>query len=285
MTPESILAAAKEDVAKAIKEDVGTGDVNAALIDPNSESTATLISREWGIFCGRPWVDEVVNQIGDFMVDWITGDGSEVKENQTIAEFKGRSRAILTAERIMLNFAQTLSGTATTTHVFAERLAPASTQILDTRKTIPGLRVAQKYAVRIGGGKNHRMGLFDAYLIKENHITAAGSLEAAINTARQQQPGMFLQVEVEDLKQLATCVKMKVPRVLIDNFTNDQIREAVSRFGDDIEIEASGNITYENVTNYAALGVDFVSVGALTKNVKALDLSLRFKTTKTNGVV
>lgn len=277
MTPESILAAAIKDVAKAIEEDVGSGDVNAALINPDQESTASLISNERGIFCGQPWVNEVVNQIGDFVVDWLTADGWEIGRGTKLAVFNGQSRAILTAERTMLNFAQTLSGTATKTYQFANQISLNRTRILDTRKTVPGLRVAQKYAVKVGGGENHRMGLFDAFLIKENHIAAAGSIENAVNSARLQRPDLFLQVEVENLNQLETCVELKVSRVLIDNFTVPEVAEAVRRFGDKIELEASGNISFQKLSSYAAMGVHFISIGALTKHVRALDFSLRIE--------
>lgn len=279
MTPESILNAANQDVAKAIEEDIGSGDASAALIHSDSESEGTLITRADGVFCGRPWVNEVVNQIGGFSVDWRVEDGDRVQSDQVIATFHGRSRSILTAERTMLNFAQTLSGTATITRTYCDQISHTQTKLLDTRKTLPGLRIAQKYAVSIGGGCNHRIGLFDAFLIKENHIAAAGSIETAVTSARTLRPELFLEVEVETIAQLAECVKLYVPRVLLDNFTLDQTSEAVQRFGEKIELEASGDVSLSTIKAIAETGVHYISSGALTKHVHALDLSLRFNDT------
>ena len=280
MRHNQIQQAVEQSVELAIDEDVGEGDVNSGLIKIENESAATLITRASGIFCGRPWVDEVAHQIGGFSIKWNVEDGDPILADQNLATMEGSSRSILTAERVMLNFLQFLSGTATTTRTFCDLVQDTRAIILDTRKTLPGLRIAQKYAVSVGGGQNHRIGLFDAYLIKENHIQAAGSIHDAVHAARAKHPELPLEVEVETLQQLAECVALGVPRALLDNFSLTETGEAVSCFGDQIELEASGGVTLENVRQLAETGVHYISVGALTKDVVALDLSLRF--TETN---
>ena len=276
MEQNKLKRAVKQNVALAIHEDTGHGDVSAQLIAESTQSIAKLITRSNGILCGRPWADEVANQLSGFTINWVVAEGSQVSENQEIATLQGQSRSILSAERIMLNFLQLLSGIANTTRLFCDEIKHTKTQILDTRKTLPGLRIAQKYAVSVGGGKNHRLGLFDAFLIKENHIKAAGSIRDAVHAAHAAHPELPLEVEVETLDQLSECVSLGVPRALLDNFSLDETHKAVNQFGDQIELEASGGVTLENIREIAETGVDYVSVGTITKDVVALDLSLRF---------
>lgn len=266
----------EQNVSLAINEDVGEGDVNASLISAENHSLAVLITRSSGVFCGKPWADETARQIGDFTIDWHVDDGETIEPNQEMAHLRGQSRSILTAERVMINFLQLLSGTATLAKAYCDRISHTKAELLDTRKTLPGLRVAQKYAVSVGGGKNHRMGLFDAFLIKENHIEAARSLQAAVSAARGEHPELPLEVEVETIEQLTECVTLGVHRALLDNFSLATTRDAVNRFGDQIKLEASGAVTLENIREIAETGVDYISVGAITKDVIALDLTLRF---------
>lgn len=279
MSRDQFQCAIERNVSSAIREDIGDGDVNALLIPARKRSIAALITRSSGVFCGRMWADEAARQIGGFTVDWMIEDGDSIEPNQELATVQGASRSILSAERIVLNFLQLLSGTATLTKIYCDRISHTETKLLDTRKTLPGLRIAQKYAVSIGGGRNHRIGLFDAFLIKENHIEAAGSIRDAVRAARAEHPQLPLEVEVETLDQLAECVELAVPRALLDNFSLTMTRNAVAQFGDQIELEASGGVTLENIREIAETGVDFISVGALTKDVVALDLSLRFRGT------
>ncbi len=279
MRVDQIQPAIELNVSQAIHEDVRNGDVNASLIPPKNQSNAVLVTRSPGVFCGKMWADEVAQQVGGFTIEWCVGDGDSIEPNQVLAKVHGASRSILTTERVILNFLQLLSGTATVTRSYCDRIRHTQTKLLDTRKTLPGLRIAQKYAVSVGGGKNHRMGLFDAFLIKENHIEAAGSIHAAVYAARDAHPKLPLEVEVETHEQLSECVDLGVPRVLLDNFSVEAIREAVSRYGGTIELEASGGITLENIREIAETGVDYISVGAITKDVLAIDLSLQFNET------
>ena len=280
MKRDQMQCAIEQNVSNAIAEDVGEGDVNASLIPSQNESLAVLFSRSRGVFCGKPWADETAKQISGFAIDWQVDDGDSIEPNQELATIQGMSRSILSAERAMVNFLQLLSGTATLTKTYCDRISHTDTKLLDTRKTLPGLRIAQKYAVSVGGGQNHRIGLFDAYLIKENHIQAAGSIHDAVHAAQANHPELPLEVEVETLQQLAECVALRVPRALLDNFSLAETGEAVSCYGDQIELEVSGGVTLENVRQLAETGVHYISVGALTKDVVALDLSLRF--TETN---
>ena len=276
MRRDQVQRVIEQNVSRAIDEDVGEGDVNASLIPSENQSTAVLISRSSGVFCGKPWADETARQIGGFTIDWQVDEGDAIQPNQELAQLRGRSRPILSAERVMINFLQLLSGTATLTKAFYDRISHTKAKLLDTRKTLPGLRVAQKYAVSVGGGQNHRIGLYDAFLIKENHIEAAGSIRAAVETARAEHPELPLEVEVETLDQLSECVALGVPRALLDNFSLDETRKTVIQYGDQIELEASGGVTLENICEIAETGVEYVSVGTITKDVIALDLSLRF---------
>ena len=280
MRPE-LKVAISQNVSVALAEDIGSGDKTAELIDSRQQSDAFVISRSPGVFCGRPWVDEIAARFdGDFEIEWYVKDGDPVDKNDELARFSGSSCAILSAERTILNFLQLLSATATMTREYCERIKHTPAVILDTRKTLPGLRLAQKYAVVLGGGQNHRLGLYDAFLIKENHISAAGSIEDAVRNARERHPRLPIEVEVETLDQLQECLRLNVPRVLLDNFDLVTIRKAVALAQHRLKLEVSGGITLENVAAIAGTGVDYISVGALTKNVNALDLTMRFDYSK-----
>ncbi len=268
-------------VTAALDEDVGTGDLTAQLIAADRVATAKVITRESAIVCGSAWVDQVFRQLDSRVrVDWQVRDGDQVTPNQVLFALCGPARALLTGERTALNFLQTLSATATATRVFVDAVAGTRCRILDTRKTLPGLRLAQKYAVRCGGGSNHRTGLFDAILIKENHIAAAGSIAAAIRAARQLSGTVLVEVEVESLAELNQALDAQADRIMLDNFDLDTMREAVAiahrHPSAGITLEASGNMTAHNVRAVAQTGIDFISVGGLTKHVQAVDLSMRF---------
>lgn len=264
-------------VKAALQEDVGSGDVSALLIDSNQQLSTRLIVREDAVLCGTAWFDQAFKQCNNnIQLEWYAQDGDRVSANSVLCQVSGLARAILTAERTALNFLQTLSGTATTTRYYADQIQHTKCRILDTRKTIPHLRLAQKYAVECGGGANHRIGLFDAYLIKENHLAACGSIRLAVERARALNPGLFLEVEVEDIDQLQQAIDAGVDRALIDNFSVEQIKQAISVNAGRIQLEASGNITSENLIDIANTGVDFISIGGLTKHLRAVDFSLRF---------
>lgn len=269
-------------VARALAEDVGSGDLTASLIPVDTTKRAYVISREHATLCGQAWFDEVFNQLdNNVRVEWLAKDGDRVTPNQTLCRLQGPARALLTGERTALNFLQTLSGTATLTRQYVDAVAGTRCRILDTRKTLPGLRLAQKYAVRCGGGANHRIGLFDAILVKENHIIAAGSIAAAVARARQIAGSKMVEVEVENLDELKQALATDIDRILLDNFTNADLVEAVkinrARTGKKVELEASGNMTLETLRTVAETGVDYISIGALTKHVRAVDLSMRFE--------
>lgn len=269
----------REDVRLALAEDIATGDISARLIDETEQLKMNLLVREDAVLCGCAWFDEAFSQCdSSIRIEWAAGDGDRVSADSILCRISGPARAMLSAERTALNFLQTLSGTATTTNSYACRIQHTRCRILDTRKTIPQLRRAQKYAVRCGGGLNHRMGLFDAYLIKENHLAASGSIKAAVDRARELNPDPLLEVEVENLDQLQQALDAKVDRVLLDNFSIDELRQAVTLNNNTIRLEASGNITAESILEIAETGVDFISIGALTKHLRAIDFSLRFST-------
>ncbi|MGD2054087.1 MAG: carboxylating nicotinate-nucleotide diphosphorylase [Gammaproteobacteria bacterium] len=267
----------EETVHIALREDLGDGDITAELIPADAVSLANVISRENCIFCGMDWFEEVFRQIDDqVFIEWHIQDGDSVSAGDTICSLSGPSRSLLTGERTALNFAQTLSATATQAASYAKAVAGTEAVVLDTRKTIPGLRAAQKYAVSCGGCQNHRMGLYDAILIKENHIAAAGDIQTAVDQARFHSPGYPVEVEVEDIAQLEQAIAAGVDRVLLDNFTPDRIREAVKLSNGRVALEASGGITLENIREFAETGVDYISTGSLTKDIIAIDLSMRF---------
>ncbi|ETX11632.1 nicotinate-nucleotide pyrophosphorylase [Marinomonas ushuaiensis DSM 15871] len=266
----------KSQVTFALDEDVGSGDITAQLIPIDQEITATVISREQAVLCGQAWVNEVFSQLGgQVILNWHNNEGDLLEANRPFLTIKGNARAILTGERVALNFLQTLSYTATITRQYSQIVADTQLTILDTRKTLPGMRQAQKYAVTIGGGKNHRMGLYDAFLIKENHIMAAGSIANAISIAQNIAPGKTIEVETENLAEVAMAVKAGADIIMLDNFSYDDMAKAVSDFKGQVKFEASGNMTNEHLLNVARTGVDFVSIGALTKHIQAIDLSLR----------
>ncbi len=263
-------------VRAALAEDIGSGDITAALIPADREAHARVITREAGILCGVTWVDAVFAEVDSrCTLDWQVGDGDPIEADQTLFTVSGPARALLTAERAALNFLQLLSGTATLCARYAALVQDTPVRLLDTRKTIPGLRTAQKYAVACGGCHNHRIGLYDAYLIKENHIEACGGIAAAIAQAHQQAPGKPVEVEVESADELAEAIAAGADRIMLDNFSLEAMRDAVQFTAGRAELEASGNVTDATLLPIAQTGVDFISIGALTKDCKALDLSMR----------
>ncbi|MBL8260367.1 MAG: carboxylating nicotinate-nucleotide diphosphorylase [Candidatus Competibacteraceae bacterium] len=265
-------------VALALAEDIGGGDLTAALIPETAAAEATVISREKAVLCGTPWFDAVFRQLDSRVaVDWRAADGDRVEPDQVLCALRGPARSLLTGERTALNFLQALSGTATLARQFADTVAGTGATILDTRKTIPGLRLAQKYAVRCGGCQNHRIGLFDAVLIKENHIMAAGSITEAIRAARRLHPDVKVEVEVENLAQLDEALSAGPDIVMLDNFDLATMAEAVRLTARRVKLEASGNVNFTTVRRIAETGVDYISIGGLTKDVRAVDLSMRFR--------
>ncbi|PJG59872.1 carboxylating nicotinate-nucleotide diphosphorylase [Aeromonas cavernicola] len=280
----AVRAALLEDLGDALTEQGlpdATADISAQLIPADRMANAQVITREAGIFCGQPWVDQVFGQLQVMQeaaveVEWLVQDGQPVVANQPLFRLHGPARILLTGERTALNFVQTLSGVATLTARYVAELAGTACRLLDTRKTLPGLRSAQKYAVTCGGGNNHRIGLYDAYLIKENHILACGGIPQAVAEARRLNPGKAVEVEVESLRELQQALAAGADIVMLDNFDLTMMREAVTLNQSRAKLEVSGNVTLATLADVAATGVDFVSVGALTKHVRALDLSMRF---------
>lgn len=265
------------DALTALDQPDASADITAQLIPADRISTARVITREAGVFCGQPWVDEVFAQLGgEVKVEWKVQDGERLSPNQELFRLHGPARVLLTGERNALNFVQTLSGVATLTARYVAELEGTDCRLLDTRKTLPGLRSAQKYAVTCGGGKNHRIGLHDAYLIKENHILACGGIAPAIAQARHLNPGKPVEVEVESLAELEQALAARADIVMLDNFDIPMMKEAVHLNQGRAKLEVSGNVTLDTLASYASTGVDFISVGALTKHVRALDLSMRF---------
>lgn len=260
-----------------------SADITAQLISADKYAQANLITREEGVFCGKAWAEQVFNQLGgEVALHWHVDDGDLLVANQVLCELSGPARAILTGERTAMNFIQTLSGVATRTKHYTDKIADTHTKLLDTRKTIPGLRSAQKYAVTCGGGKNHRIGLFDAFLIKENHIMACGSISQAISKARELHPVKLVEVEVESILELQQALEAGSDIIMLDNFDVTMMIEAVELNKrlpgtQQAKLEVSGNVTLESISSFAKTGVDYISVGALTKHVQALDLSLRLK--------
>ena len=267
-----------KNIAAFLEEDIGTGDVTASLVPKATQATAEVITRDPLVLCGRDWFDAVFFALDPTIeIDWLVAEGDKVEAGTLLCNLRGKARALLTGERTALNLLQTLSATATVSRQYAEAVAGTRCTVLDTRKTIPGLRAAQKYAVSVGGCANHRLGLYDAVLIKENHIAAAGSITAAIQQARQLTT-LSVEVEVESLQELQEALAAKPERIMLDNFTIDDLRTAVAMVAiapDKVELEASGNIALSNIRIIAETGVDYISIGALTKNIQAIDLSLR----------
>ncbi len=276
LTLETLKPTIEANVRLAIEEDVSTGDITAELIPESQQATAQIISRDQAVIAGRAWVDEVFKQVDPTVeVEWKVADGDCVAANTLLFTLKGSARSLLTGERAALNFLQTLSGTATLAKQYSDKVANTSVKLLDTRKTLPGLRLAQKYAVTCGGCYNHRIGLFDAFLIKENHILAAGGIESAISQAKTNHPGKPVEVEVESFAELNQALQAGADIIMLDNFTPDQMREAVALVNGKAKLEASGNITDDTLLSYAETGVDYISIGALTKHCRAIDLSMR----------
>lgn len=265
------------NIQQALQEDIGDGDITALLTPEAEQATATIISREDMILAGRPWVDALIQAYdATVQVTWLKQEGELVQANEAFLKLAGSARSLLTVERPALNFVQTLSAVATKTAHYVKQLDGLHTKLLDTRKTLPGLRIAQKYAVSIGGGQNHRLGLFDAFLIKENHIMAAGGIAQAIAQAHSIAPGKMVEVEVETWDELNQALAAQADIVMLDNFNQQQMIDAVKHVAGRCKLEASGNITIENLREVASTGVDYISMGVLTKDVKAIDLSMRF---------
>ncbi|MBT5209558.1 MAG: carboxylating nicotinate-nucleotide diphosphorylase [Halieaceae bacterium] len=262
----------------ALKEDIGSGDITAELVRSDTNARAVVVSRETGVLCGSTFVDAVFSMLdAEINIDWFKSDGDLLEPNDTLFTVSGNARKILTGERTALNFLQLLSGTATLAFRFANSVEGTSVRLLDTRKTIPGLRLAQKYAVTCGGCHNHRIGLYDAFLIKENHIEACGGIADAISAARKSAPGKTVEIEVETLNELQLALAANPDRIMLDNFSEAMLREAVAANAGQCELEASGNITELNLRSIAETGIDFISIGALTKRVEPLDLSMRLE--------
>lgn len=270
-------------VKLSLQEDIGTGDITANLLPENQQAKAKIISRQQAIICGKEYVNEVYRQLDpNISIEWKINDGDSVVPNQILCEIQGSTRSLLTGERTALNFLQTLSSTATLTKQYVEKLIGTNAKLLDTRKTLPGLREAQKYAVRCGGGNNHRLGLFDAFLIKENHIKAAGSIENAILGAKAINANKFLEIEVRNLDELAEALKYadKIDVIMLDNFSLENAKEAAkitknkANKANKVKLEISGGITLNNIRDFAETGVDFISVGAITKTVIPIELSM-----------
>jgi nicotinate-nucleotide pyrophosphorylase (carboxylating) len=281
---ENLRTAVVDNVSAALAEDVGSGDLTAGLIPESASAEAVVIAREPLTLAGQPWMDEVYRQVDDnVQIDWLFNDGDHVVADAEICVIRGPARSILTGERTALNFLQLLSATATVTSRYVSAVKGTKAQILDTRKTIPGLRLAQKYAVRCGGGNNHRIGLYDAVLIKENHIISAGSIAAAVAGAKEMHSDLPVETEVESITELREAIDAGADRIMLDNFDVEDLQRAVEfnqREGDPpADLEASGGITLNSIFAIAETGVDYISVGALTKDVRAIDLSMRFRYT------
>ncbi len=276
--PQSLLEQSIQiNVQQALAEDIGDGDITALLTPENEQATATIISRENMVLAGRPWVDALISQYDPTVqIVWLKEDGESVNAGEAFLKLAGSARSLLTVERPALNFIQTLSAVATKAAFYVKQLEGTQTKLLDTRKTLPGLRIAQKYAVAIGGGQNHRLGLFDAFLIKENHIMAAGGIAQAIAQAHRIAPNKPVEVEVETWDELNQALEAGADIVMLDNFSQQQMIDAVKYVAGRCKLEASGNITLDNLREVASTGVDYISMGVLTKDVSAVDLSMRF---------
>ncbi|SFQ61109.1 nicotinate-nucleotide pyrophosphorylase [carboxylating] [Halopseudomonas formosensis] len=276
ITLESLQPSIQDEVRRALAEDVGSGDITAALIPADRQARATIISREPATLCGTAWADEVFRQVDpQISVEWLAADGDRLEPNQPFCLLSGPARGLLTGERCALNFIQTLSATATRSRYFADLVEGTGVKLLDTRKTLPGLRLAQKYAVTCGGCHNHRIGLFDAFLIKENHIAACGGIQAAVSQARALAPGKPVEVEVESLEELRQALEAGADIIMLDELSHEDMRTAVRITAGRAGLEASGGINEANLRRVAETGVDYISIGSLTKDVKAVDLSMR----------
>ncbi|MBL8321455.1 MAG: carboxylating nicotinate-nucleotide diphosphorylase [Acinetobacter sp.] len=276
--PQSLLEQSIQiNIQQALQEDIGAGDITALLTPEDEQASATVISRDSMVLAGQPWVNALIQAYDPAVqVTWLKNDGERVAPNEAFLKLAGSARSLLTVERPALNFVQTLSAVATKTAEYAAQLDGLQTRLLDTRKTLPGLRIAQKYAVAVGGGQNHRLGLFDAFLIKENHIMAAGGIAQAVAKARSIAPGKPVEVEVETWDELDQALAAQADIVMLDNFSQQEMIDAVKHAAGRCKLEASGNITIANLREVASTGVDYISMGALTKDLKAVDLSMRF---------
>ena len=273
---KELIDSIDHSVKYALEEDIGCGDITAQLIDEDKLASAHVITRDKAVICGTAWVNAVFQQISsDLQIKWQVQDGDQVQANDTLFTIKGPARAILSGERAALNFLQTLSGTATVSAEYSKLVAHTNVKLLDTRKTLPGLRLAQKYAVKCGGCFNHRIGLFDAFLIKENHIMACGSIEEAISAAKQIAPEKPVEIEVESINELKQALVSKADIVMLDNFSNEMLNHAVKLTNGKAKLEASGGINKSTLAAIAETGVDYISIGALTKNCQSVDLSMR----------
>lgn len=277
--PNELAATITSNVTIALKEDIGTGDISSSLISPETRATATILFRQSAILCGQPWVNEVFRQLdSSIQLDWMANDGDRVNADDIVVTLTGTARSLLTGERTALNFLQLLSATATRTAGFVNRIKDTPVRLLDTRKTLPGLRLAQKYAVTCGGGNNHRMGLYDAFLIKENHITACGGIAEAVQAARELAADKMIEVEVENLDELEQALRADVPLIMLDNFSLEDTRRAISLARGKAKLEASGGINDDTLRAIAETGIDFISMGTLTKDIASVDLSMRLTT-------
>lgn len=276
LTLDSLQPIIVDDVQRALAEDVGSGDITAALIPADRQASASILTRESAILCGTAWADEVFRQVDpQIQAQWLVRDGERMQPDQVFCRLTGPARGLLTAERSAMNFIQTLSATATRSRHFADLVAGSGVRLLDTRKTLPGLRIAQKYAVTCGGCHNHRIGLFDAFLIKENHIAACGGIAEAVTQARNLAPDKPVEVEVESLDELRQALEAGADIIMLDELSHDDMREAVHLTAGKAALEASGGITETTLRSVADTGVDFISIGSLTKDIKAVDLSMR----------
>ncbi len=279
LTPE-LRARIRFDVENALDEDVGSGDITAALVPDTQQAIARVIARETAVICGQPWFNEVFRQLDPaIVIDWAVSEGAAAKPDSLVCEVRGPAQAVLTGERSALNFLQTLSATATAAQAYAHAVAGTAVTILDTRKTLPGLRLAQKYAVKTGGAANHRIGLYDGILIKENHIAAAGGIGAAVTRALEISNGVLVEAEVETITEAKAAMEAGAHRLLLDNFTTADMATVVLMRNEAyprVTLEASGNVNFTTVAAIAATGIDFISIGALTKDVRAIDFSMRF---------
>ncbi len=276
MNPTDLDSAIKSNVASALAEDIGTGDISAALIPADRMASAQILFRQSAVLCGQAWVNEVFRQLDPAVVlHWNFSDGERINPNSVVVKMSGYARSLLSGERAALNFLQMLSATATRTAYFVNQVQGTGVHLLDTRKTLPGLRLAQKYAVRCGGGENHRMGLYDAFLIKENHIAACGSIAAAVKAARALAPDRVIEVEVETLEELDQALSAAAPMIMLDNFSLADTREAVKRTAGRAKLEASGGINEDTLKVTAETGIDYISMGTLTKDLRSIDLSMR----------
>ena len=278
-----LLQEIKKHISLALLEDVGSGDLTKSFIPPKSDSLAKIITRQDAIFCGKLWINEIIKTRKSLKIKWLVKDGQKITKNQSICEISGSTRDILAVERVCLNYIQVLSGTATTTNTFVNLIKHTKSKVFDTRKTLPGMRLAQKYAVKVGGGQNQRLGLYDNALFKENHITANGSLLNLLEKLRQKKMFLNSQIEVESMDQLTTALKYPIKNILLDNFSVSDVNKALQISNHKINLEISGNINKRTILKYASLGKLRISVGLLTKDIQAIDFSMLIQSKKTSN--